>query len=74
MTSYIFGTPGKSRETRTISAESLEAAIITFKTETIFPEVYVDWDMIAEVINDFGHTPGYTPILRVKQGAVLTTS
>ena len=70
MTSYIFGTPGKSRETRTITAESLEAAVITFQTETIYPEVYVDKDMIAEVINDFGHTPGYTPILRAKQGAV----
>ena len=69
MYTYIFGTPGSSRKTRAIDAESLDDAIITFRTETLYPELYVKEEMIQRVIEERAYP--YDPVLELKPGAYV---
>ena len=69
MYTYIFGTPGSSRKTRAIDAKSLDDAIITFRTETLYPELYVKEEMIQRVIEERAYP--YDPVLELKPGAYV---
>lgn len=69
MGSYIFGTPHSSRKTRTVTAESLEDAVIIFRTEELYPELYVRKEMIERVIEERPYP--YEPVLKLKPGAYL---
>ena len=69
MHTYIFGTPGSSRKTRAIDAESLEDAVITFRTETLYPELYVKEEMIQRVNEERAYP--YDPVLELKPGAYV---
>ena len=69
MNTYIFGTPCSSRKTRAIDAESLEDAIITFRTETLYPELYVKEEMVQRVVVERPYP--YDPVLELKHGAYV---
>ena len=69
MGSYIFGTPHSSRRTRTIKAESIDDAIIIFRTEELYPELYVRKEMIERVIEDRPYP--YDPVLEPRQSAYI---
>lgn len=69
MGSYIFGTPHSSRKTRTVTAESLEDAVIIFRTEELYPELYVKKEMIERVIEDRPYP--YDPVLELIPGAYI---
>lgn len=69
MHTYIFGTPDSSRKTRAIDAASLEDAIITFRTETLYPELYVKEEMVQRVVEERPYP--YDPVLELKPGAYV---
>lgn len=69
MYTYIFGTPGSSRKTRAIDAESLDDAINTFRTETLYPELYVKEEMIRRVVEERPYP--YDPVLELKPSAFV---
>ena len=69
MHTYIFGTPGSSRKTRAIDAESLEDAVIIFRTETLYPELYVKEEMVQRIAEDRPYP--YDPVLELKPDAYV---
>ena len=69
MGSYIFGTPHSSRKTRTVQAESIEDAVIIFRTEELYPELYVRKEMIERIIEDRPYP--YDPVLELRPGAYI---
>ena len=69
MHTYIFGTPGSSRKTRAIEAESLEDAIIIFRTETLYPELYVKEELVQRIAEERPYP--YAPVLELKPGAYV---
>ena len=62
MQTYLFGTLNSSRKTATFETESLDDALITFKTTELYPELYVRKDMIECVLEE--HPYPYEPVLK----------
>lgn len=69
MHTYLFGTPNSSRKTATFETESLDDALITFKTTELYPELYVRRDMIECVLEERPYP--YEPVLKARPDAVI---
>lgn len=69
MQTYLFGTLNSSRKTATFETESLDDALITFKTTELYPELYVRKDMIECVLEE--HPYPYEPVLKARPDAVI---
>ena len=69
MKKYLFGTPDSSKKTETYQTESLDDALITFKTTELYPELYVRREMIECVLEERPYP--YEPVLKARPDAVI---
>ena len=69
MHTYLFGTLNSSRKTATFETETLDDALITFKTTELYPELYVRREMIECVLEERPYP--YEPVLKARPDAVI---